>query len=293
MSTFTSPSQPKKTISLSLKISEEDRNRLLTQSAEPLRPFFRKLFAQSESIGQVKPEAEIPEPLNISRDIRLLGVVRHNWESPDDLDSNEEEEWECRHKRWLGSLANALMVVMTHHSNSLHDSQDSGDSSGTDSEDEGEQWREMGEKIHERLTTQTKRSYPWIDYLGYDAQKRTFTGSDFHKPGDLAAVAYALAKVMRNGKEREEKQRKRVKSLMGTLGDIIEMCETMEAWLLTSLELFLAGAQILRLAENPTRHIRQLVVQFLRNYVATVLLVESVINGDRKAKTEDVGNNTV
>ncbi|EGO56975.1 hypothetical protein NEUTE1DRAFT_111357 [Neurospora tetrasperma FGSC 2508] len=299
MSNSTIPNQPKKSISisLSLKISEEDRNYLLEDGGEPLLPLFRKFFEKQESNNtKVDPgEAAIPLSLDISSRIRLLDITRHDWDpQQEDLTSEEESEWEHRHKRWLGHLANALTVIMISHWTSLQDSDssDSDDNSaaaGTDNaEDEDEakdkQWEmdalKNAQELGDRLMKEPKRSRSWIKYLGLGVQERTFTGSDFQEPCALAGMAEGFVSYLRKDKVGSKQQRKGLKSLMKALEEDIEECESLEDWLVTSLMLFLGAAEVLRLQENPTRQAAKPVVLFLRNYVASVLLVESVFRGD-------------
>nr|CAD21126.1 hypothetical protein [Neurospora crassa] len=309
MSTSTIPNQPKKSIaiSLSLKISEEDRNCLLDDGAEPLLPLFRKLFEKQEGNSNTKAdqgEAAIPASLDISSRIRLLDIIRHDWDpQQEELTSEEESEWERRHKRWLGHLANALTVIMISHWTSLQDSDSSdGDdnsaavgTSTDDAENEDEeadkQWEmdalQDAHELSDRLMKEPKRSRSWIKYLGLGAEERTFTGSDFQEPCALAGMAEGFVSYLRRDKVGSKQQRKGLKVLMKALGEDIEECESLEDWLVTSLMLFLGAAEVLRLQENPTRQAAKPVVLFLRNYVASVLLVESVFGGEGKAKTED------
>ncbi|KAK3490332.1 uncharacterized protein B0T23DRAFT_405197 [Neurospora hispaniola] len=313
MSNSTIPNQLKKpiSISLSLKISEEDRNYLLEDGAEPLLPLFRKLFEKQEGENtKANPEeAAIPPSLDISSRIRLLDITRHDWDpQQEDLTSEEESEWDYRHKQWLGHLANAVTMIMISHWTSLQDSDssDSDDNSaalGTstddaENEDEADKQWEMdalqdAHELSDRLMKEPKRSRSWIKYLGLGAEERTFTGSDFQEPCALAGMAEGFVSYLRRDKVGSKQQRQGLKILMKALGEDIEECESLEDWLVTSLMLFLGAAEVLRLQENPTRQAAKPVVLFLRNYVASVLLVESVFGGDGKAKTEDEGEYVV
>lgn len=224
-----------------------------------------------------------------------MDIVRRDWEFQEDFDSEEEEEWEYRRKQWLKRLANTLAEVMVAH-NFMEVPDSRGSSAGTDREDEAEYWEieELdAEQLSKCLMKEPRRSLPWIEYLAFGMHGRTFTGSDFQKPCDLASMAETFARYVRKCKEGDEKQRKGLKALMKILANDIQECESIEAWLLNSLMLFLGAAEVLRLQEKPARHAAKSVAVFLRNYVATVLLVESVFEGDGKAKTGDEGNDVV
>jgi hypothetical protein len=65
--------------------------------------------------------------------------------------------------------------------------------------------------------------------------------------------------------------------LMMDLGEAITRCEGVETFLSTSLFLFWTADEICKYLDEATRAaIRSILVLFLRNYVASVLLIESV-----------------
>lgn len=187
------------------------------------------------------------------------------------------------------------------------DSSDSDDDNGAavgtstddaENEDEADKQWEMdaladAHELSDRLMKEPKRSRSWIKYLGLGVEERTFTGSDFQEPCALAGLAEGFVSYLRKAKVGSKQQRKGLRALMKALGKDIEECESLEDWLVTSLMLFLGAAEVLRLQEKPTRQAAKPVVLFLRNYVASVLLVESVYGGDGKMKTEDEGGYVV
>ena len=103
----------------------------------------------------------------------------------------------------------------------------------------------------------------------------------------MAALAKNLAQGLTTeaegkGSERVVGQKKIFMSLsrlMMDLGEAIVRCEGVEAFVATSLFLFWTSEEIYsHLRESDQLAIRFMLVVFLRNYVATVLLVESTIS---------------
>lgn len=66
---------------------------------------------------------------------------------------------------------------------------------------------------------------------------------------------------------------------MVDLGEAIVRCDGVEAFVVTSLFLFLTSEEIhSNLCESDQAAIHSILVVFLRNYVATILLVEATVS---------------
>ncbi|KAI1322381.1 hypothetical protein F5Y16DRAFT_415990 [Xylariaceae sp. FL0255] len=132
------------------------------------------------------------------------------------------------------------------------------------------------------------RLKPWVPEL----QSGSFTADDLIDPKTLrimadavAALATNLAETANNVPESSESSKTLIgrrkiftslSRLMTDLGEAILRCEGVEAFVVTSLFLFLTAEEIYsHLSKSDKLAIRFVLVLFLKNYVATVLLVEA------------------
>ncbi|KAF7874447.1 uncharacterized protein EAF02_008424 [Botrytis sinoallii] len=122
---------------------------------------------------------------------------------------------------------------------------------------------------------------PWVPQLF----SSSFTENDLIDPKTLRIMCNAVAAVANNLEMPEieaecvgpQKIYKSLTRLMMDLGEAIVRCEGVETYLATSLFLFLAAEEIYsHLKESDQLALRSIVVTFLRNYVASLLLVESI-----------------
>ncbi|KAI1733756.1 hypothetical protein F4680DRAFT_440679 [Xylaria scruposa] len=160
-------------------------------------------------------------------------------------------------------------------------------------EDGREEIRKPGRKIigERKKDAITTRLRPWVSELG----SGLFSASDLIKPQTLKIMCDAVAELASNlvqvpapgGKGAEgpnhlEGQAKIFKSLsrlMMDLGEAIMRCEGVEAFIVTSLFIFLTSEEIYsHLSSSDKAVIRFVIVLFLRNYIAAVLLVEANIS---------------
>jgi len=131
----------------------------------------------------------------------------------------------------------------------------------------------------------TVRLRPWIQ----DVCSTPFSQKDLIEPKTLRVMCDAIASLARNiadgvvtgeeGVVGEKKLYLSLSRLMLDLGEAIVRCEGIEAFVVTGLFLFLTADQIYeRLPEAEKLLFRHMLVVFLRNYVATVLIVEATQN---------------
>jgi hypothetical protein len=139
----------------------------------------------------------------------------------------------------------------------------------------------IGEMKKDAITIRLK---PWTPQL----RSSSFSTNDLVEPKTLKVMCDAVAALASNlvqGPDTEAEctgQRKMFKSLsrlMMDLGEAIVRCEGVETFVATSLFLFWTAEEIYsHLRESDQLAIRFMLVVFLRNYVASVLLVESTVN---------------
>ncbi|KAF7920085.1 hypothetical protein BELL_0007g00450 [Botrytis elliptica] len=122
---------------------------------------------------------------------------------------------------------------------------------------------------------------PWVPQLF----SSSFTENDLIDPRTLRIMCDAVAAVANNLEMPEieaecvgpQKIYKSLTRLMMDLGEAMIRCEGVETYLATSLFLFLAAEEIYsHLKESDQLALRSIVAMFLRNYVASLLLVESI-----------------
>ncbi|KAI0521683.1 hypothetical protein F5B22DRAFT_662014 [Xylaria bambusicola] len=157
-------------------------------------------------------------------------------------------------------------------------------------EDGREEIRKPGRKIigERKKDAITKRLGPWLSDLG----PASFSASDMIEPQTLRILCDAVAELAGNltgvpssvSNRTEEwnnltgqtKIFGSLSRLMTDLGEAITRTEGIEAFVVTSLFLFLASEEIYsHLSSSDKTVIRFVIVLFLRNYIAAVLLVES------------------
>ncbi|KAI0452497.1 hypothetical protein F5B21DRAFT_483209 [Xylaria acuta] len=160
-------------------------------------------------------------------------------------------------------------------------------------EDGREEIRKPGRKIigERKKDAITSRLRPWISDLG----SASFSASDLIEPQTLRILCDAVAELASNliqvpssGENRTEDWNQlqgqakifgSLSRLMTDLGEAIMRCEGVEAFVVTSLFLFLTSEEIYsHLSSSDKAVIRFVIVLFLRNYVAAVLLVEANIS---------------
>ncbi|TGO50691.1 hypothetical protein BCON_0178g00170 [Botryotinia convoluta] len=122
---------------------------------------------------------------------------------------------------------------------------------------------------------------PWVPQL----YTSSFTENDLIDPKTLRIMCDTVAAVANNLEMPEieaecvgpQKIYKSLTRLMLDLGEAMVRCEGVETYLATSLFLFLAAEEIYsHLKESDQIALRSIVAAFLRNYVASLLLVESI-----------------
>lgn len=122
---------------------------------------------------------------------------------------------------------------------------------------------------------------PWVPQL----YTSSFTKNDLIDPETLRTMCDAVAAVANNLEMPEieaecvgpQKIYKSITRLMMDLGEAMARCESVETHLATSLFLFLAVEEIYsHLKESDQIALRSIVAAFLKNYVTSLLLVESI-----------------
>jgi hypothetical protein len=159
-------------------------------------------------------------------------------------------------------------------------------------EDGREEIRKPGRKIIGEMKKDaiTKRLQPWMSEL----RSGSFSLQDLVEPKTLRVMCDAVASLSKNLAQSFDSKVKKVKAkvhehvvgekkifmslsrLMMDLGEAIMRCDGVEAFVATSLFLFWTSEEIFsHLCESERVIFRFVLVAFLRNYVATVLLVEA------------------
>jgi len=139
----------------------------------------------------------------------------------------------------------------------------------------------IGEMKKDAITTRLR---PWTPQI----RSNSFSAHDLVDPKTLKVMCEAVASLASNlvqvpDAEAEltgqQKMFKSLSRLMLDLGEAIVRCESVETFVATSLFLFWTSEEIYsHMRESDQLAIRFMLVVFLRNYVASVLLVESTVN---------------
>lgn len=243
--------------------------------AKPLLPFLER-FKQLNGVDSVDEPVIVPS-LEALRETRLLSIVQPKPELTG-------EDFRVMHNKFAEEVVNELAQFMVSHKPvpvpyaNDDDEARKAAQQAFDSLD--------ATKIVRCVRTEPKSGSSWMDFISCNREHYWEFGSSFRTPRDLVADIRYIRGWIPQGTE----QSKPLMALMDDLAGALDRCELIEAWLSTCLCLWWGAAQIFILREPAVEDYnkKERVAELLRNYVATVLLVESVHEGDRTAATKVV-----
>ena len=259
-------------MSLTLNISEKERSRLLDdkEGAKPLRPLLNN-FGQARGTDKVD-EPAITSILEGLGTTRLLKIVRPKTDLTGDASL-------AIHEKFADELTDELARAMASHK-SFPIPYANGDD---------EARKAAHQKIHgmntEDMVTglrmKPKGPFRWMDFITSNQHGWQFDGSSLLTPKQLVLEIQDVQRFITP----DTSQTKTLGALMDDLAGAVEKCESIEAWLSTCLFIWWGACKIFPLSLPsypgfPVFNWRERVAGLLKNYVATVLLVESVSGGD-------------